>query len=162
MFWVLTRLCVLVTCSLMEITKVRGFAMLLTNNLDSSYEQCAHVAGADSFLKNVKSQLLITHAQVISDLEKQIDDNPEHARCGRERLLQRMSVTVKLCYNLGSKVWFDLKGFILEHNLNANEQALYMCQYCKPLIKKDTLLLCSVLNDLQTVTIPSELENWIV
>ena len=142
----------------MEITKVRDFAALLTNNLDSSYEQSARVAGADSFLKNVESQLLITHAQVISDLEKEIDDDPEHACCSCERLHQRKSVTgVKLSDNLGSKVWSDLKAFILEHNPNANEQVLYLCKYCKPLIKKDTLPPRCVLNALQTVPMPSEL-----
>ena len=89
------------------------------------------------FLKNVESQLLITHAQVINDLEKEIDDDPEHPFCSCERLHQRKSVTrVKLSDNLGSEVWSDLKAFILEHNPNANEQVLYMCQYCKLLIKK--------------------------
>ena len=135
--------------SLMEVTKVRDFATLLTNDLDSSYEQCAPVAGTDSFLKNVESQLLIKHAQVISDLEKEIDDDPEHACCSCEHLQQRKSVTrVKLSDHLGSKFWPDLKAFILEHNPDANEQVLYMCNYCKPLIKKDTLPPRCVLNAL--------------
>ena len=144
--------------SLMEVTKVRDFATLLTNDFDSSYEQCAPVAGTDSFLKNVESQLLIKHAQVISDLEKEIDNDPEHACCSCERLHQRKSVTrVKLSDHLGSKFWPDLKAFTLEHNPDANEQVLYMCNYCKPLIKKDTLPPRCVLNDLQTVPMPSEL-----
>ena len=144
--------------SLMEITKVTDFAVLLTNDLDASYEQCADVAVADSVLKNVESQLLLTHAQVISDLDKEIDDDPEHACCSCERLHQRKSVTrVKLSDNLGCKVWPALKAFIVEQNPNANEQVLYMCNYCKPLVKKDEMLPRCVLNGLQTIPMPPEL-----
>ena len=144
--------------SLMEITKMHDYATLLTNDLDSSYEQCYDVTGVDSGLRNVESQLLITHAQVLSNLEKEIDDDPEHACCSCECLKQRKSVTrVKLCDNLGSKVWPDLKAFILKHNPDANEQVLYMCNYCKPLIKKDRLPPRCVLNGLQTLPMPPEL-----
>ena len=79
--------------SLMEITKVHDFASLLTNSLDSSYEQCCDVAGTDSVLRNIESYLLFKHAQVINDLEKEIDDDPEHACCSCECLRQRESVT---------------------------------------------------------------------
>ena len=57
--------------ALMEITKVRDFVALLTNDLNSSYEQqSATVAASTSVLRNVEARLLIKHAQVISDLEK--------------------------------------------------------------------------------------------
>ena len=83
--------------------------------MTASYQQCADVAVADSVLKNVESQLLLTHAQFISDLDKVIDDDPEHACCSCERLHQRNSVTrVKLSDNLGCKVWPALKAFIVE------------------------------------------------
>ena len=144
--------------SLMEITKVTDFAVLLTNDLDASYEQCADVAVADSVLKNVESQLLLTHAQVISDLDKEIDDNREHACCSCERLHQRKSVMrVKLSDNLGCKVWLALKAFIVEQNPNVNEQVLYMCNYCKPLVKKDEMPPRCMLNGLQTIPMPPEL-----
>ena len=144
--------------SLMEIAKVHDFAVLLTNDLDTSYEQCADVTVADSVLKNVESQLLLTHAQVISDLDKEIDDDPEHACCSCERLHQRKSVTrVKLSDKLGCKVWPALKAFIVEQNPNANEQVLYMCNYCKPLVKKDEMPPRCVLNGLQGIPMPPEL-----
>ena len=69
-----------------------------------------------------------------------------------------MCVTrVSLSDNLGSKVWPALKAFIVEHNPDANKQVLYMCNYCKPLIKQDILLARCVLNGLQTVPAPPEL-----
>ena len=138
---------------LKEITKVPDFAMFLTNDLDCSYEQHIDAAVADSVLKSVESRLLIAHAQVISDLEKEFDDDPEHACCSCERLHQRKSVTkVKLSDSLGSKVWPALKAFIVEQNPDANEQVLYMCNYCKALVKKDEMPPRCVLNGLQTIS----------
>ena len=61
---------------------------------------------------------------------------------------------VSLSDNLGFKVWPALKGFIVEHNPDANQQVLYMCNYCKPLIKQDVLPARCVLNGLQTVPVP--------
>ena len=143
---------------LMEIAKVSDFAVLFTNDLDASYEQCADVAFAESVLKNVESQLLLTHAQAISDLDKEIDDDPEHACCSCERLHQRKSVTrVRLSDNFGCMVWPALKAFIVEQNPDANEQVLYMCNYCKPLVKKDEMPPRCVLNGLQTIPMPPEL-----
>ena len=143
---------------LKEITKVPDFAVLLTNDLDCSYEQHIDAAVPDSVLKSVESRLLIAHAQVISDLEKEIDDDPEHACCSCERLHQRKSVTkVKLSDNLGSKVWPALKAFIVEQNPDANYRVLYMCNYCKTLVKKDEMPPRCVLNGLQTVSMPPEL-----
>ena len=144
--------------ALMEVTKVRDFAGLLANDLDSRYEQCAPVAKARSLLRNVEAQLLLAHAHVIADFEKEVDDDPEHACCSCERLHQRKSVTrVRLSDNLGSSIWPALKAFILERNPDANDQVLYMCKHCKPLVKRDNLPARCVLNALETVPMPPEL-----
>ena len=142
--------------SLMEITKVHDFADLLTADLDSTYQQSADDAGTMSVPQSLVAQLLIKHAQTISDLEKEIDDDPVHACCSCECLHQRKSVTNNLD-NLGSKVWPALKAFIVEHNSDAKQQVLYMCNYCKPFIKQDILPAHCVLNGLQTVPILPEL-----
>ena len=144
--------------SLMEITKVHDVADLLTADLDSSYQQSADDAGTVSVPQSLETQLLITHAQTVSQFEKEIDDDPVHPCCSCERLQQRKCVTrVSLSDNLGSKVWPALKAFIVEHNPDANKQVLYMCNYCKPLIKQDVLPARCVLNGLQTVPVPPEL-----
>ena len=149
--------------ALMEVTKVRDFAGLLANDLDSRYEQCAPVAKARLLLRNVKAQLLLAHAQVIVDFEKEVDDHLEHAGCSCEHLHQRKSVTrVRLSDNLGSSIWPALKAFILERNLDANDQVLYMCKHCKPLIKRDNLPARCILNGLETVPMSPELANWTV
>ena len=75
--------------SLMKITKVHDLTDLLTADLDSSYQQSADDAGTMSVPQSLETQLLIKHAQTISDLEKEFDDDPVHACCSCECLLQR-------------------------------------------------------------------------
>ena len=140
--------------SLMEITKVHDFADLLTADLDSSYQQPADDVRTVSVPQSLETQLLITHAQTISDFEKQIDDDPVLPCCSCERLQQRKCVTrVSLSDNLDSKVWPALKAFMLEQNPDVNKQVLYMCNYCKPLIKQEILSAHCVLNGLQTIPV---------
>ena len=148
--------------ALMELTKVDDFDTLLNNDVESSYEQCTDSADADSMLRqpHLESQLVITHAGLISRLEKEIDDFPELVCCSCEGLHQRKSVTrVKLSDNLGSGVWLRLKSFVLQQDPNAGEEVLYMCKYCKPLIKKNKLPPRCVLNGLQMEPIPPELAD---
>ena len=151
---------VLCTGDYYKLTNVEKLEALLSNDVDSSYEPCTDVACADSVLRqpNLEAQLLITHAGLIGELEEEIYDFPEHACCSCERLHQRKSVTVvKLSDDLGSNVWPKLKKFILEQTLDAWDHILYMCNYCKPMIKRDRLPPRCVLNGLQTVPIPPEL-----
>ena len=102
----------------------------------------------------LESELLLTHALLITQLEKEIDDFPEHACCSCDQLHQRKSVTrVKLSDSLSSEVCPRLKSFILELNRTAGDQVLHMCNYCKPVIKNK--LPARVLNGLQLDTIPS-------
>ena len=77
----------------MEITKIEGFDSLL--NYESRYEQPTDIVAGDSILRNpnLESHLLITHAKIIKDLEKEIEDFPEHACCSCEHLHQRKCLT---------------------------------------------------------------------
>ena len=97
----------------MEITKTEGFDSLL--KYESRYEQHTDNVAADSRLRNptLESHLLITHAKMIKDFEKEIEDFPEHACCSCERLHQRKCVTkIKLSDKLSSEVWPRFTTFI--------------------------------------------------
>ncbi len=145
---------------LMEITNVVTFESVLSNDVQSSYELCTASVSADSVLRrpHLESRLLIAHAQLISQLEKEINDFPDHACCSCDRLHQRKSVTrVKFSDDLGSEVWPRLKSFILERSPDAAEHLLYMCNYCKPIIKTNKLPPRCVLNGLETVPTPAVL-----
>ena len=144
--------------ALMEITKITDFETMLTNDVESSYAQCTDIVQSNGeSVFQPESELLLTHALLITQLEKEIDDFPEHACCSCNQLHQRKSVTrVKLSDSLSSEVWPRLKSFILEQNPSAGDQVLYMCNYCKPVIKNKLPARC-VLNGLQLDTIPPEL-----
>ena len=72
----------------------------------------------------------------------------------------RESVTqVKLPDNLSEDMWPTLKQYILELNPAADDQTLYMCNYCKSSIRKNKLPPRCVLNGLETVPIPPELSK---
>ena len=147
-------------CRLMEITESNGFESLISNDVESSYEQCTDVAGGKSFLRqpNLEAQLLITHAELISQLENEVQDFPEHACCSCERLHQRKSLTrVNLSDELSHDVWPQVKSYILEQNPDAGDHVLFMCKYCRHMIKQNKLPPRCVINGLQVVPMPPEL-----
>ena len=73
---------------LMEIINVDKLDALLSNNISSSYEHSTDIRCADSALRqpNLETQLLITHAGLIAELEKEIYDLSEYICCSCERL----------------------------------------------------------------------------
>ena len=145
--------------TLMEITKISDLKTLLSNEIDTSYEQCTEPADSVLTHAGVENKLLIEHAQLITQFESEVDDYPEHVCCSCECLYQRKSVTkVKLSDKLGNAVWPRLKEFILGQCPNTNEVAtMYMCNYCKYSIKNNKLPPRCVLNGLEPVPIPVEL-----
>ena len=145
--------------TLMEITKTCDFESLLSNDIDTSYEQCTEAFDSVLIHAGVENKLLIEHAQLITQFENEIDEYPEHVCCSCECLYQRKSVTkVKLTDKLGNGVWSRLKEYILGQCPNTDEVGtLYMCHYCKSSIKNNKLPPRCVLNGLQQVPIPAEL-----
>ena len=87
--------------TLMDITDLNDFEAMHSNEVESTYEQCADSADSDLVKPGVEMKLLTKHAQLIADLEKESEDDPEHVCCSCECLYQRKSVTrVKLSDNL--------------------------------------------------------------
>ena len=98
--------------TLMEITKICDFENLLSNDINTSYEQCTKAADSVLTHAGVENELLIEHAQLITQYERGIDDYPEQVCCSCECLYQRKSVTkFKLPDKLGNVVWPRLKEF---------------------------------------------------
>ena len=140
---------------LMEVAGIQTFESLIHIDMDSRYEQCA---ATDLRQPDLEDKLLSTHVVLISKFEKEIYDFPENVCCSCERLYQRKAVSVvKLSDDFKSEVWSQLKGFLLQNNPSAINDILYMCNYCKPMIKRDKMPSRCVLDGLQTVPIPKEL-----
>ena len=78
---------------LMKITGIKYIESLLSNDVDLKYEQITH---NNSYLRqpDLEDKLVFTHAALITELEKEIDDFPEHVCCCCDRLNQRKSISV--------------------------------------------------------------------
>jgi len=62
----------------MEIDNVDNFDALLSNSVESSYEQCTGIVLMLG-RPHLESELLVDNALLIAQLQKEIDDYPEHA-----------------------------------------------------------------------------------
>lgn len=97
---------------LMEIINVENFHTFLSNDVDSTYEQCTDMECANSVLRqpNLETGLLNTYVGLIDELQKEIEDFTDHPCVSCERLHQRKSVTVvNLSDNLSNYMWPRLK-----------------------------------------------------
>ena len=100
--------------ALMRLSNIGKIEYLLSNDVDVKYEHCI---GSYSVSRepDLEKHLVITHAALITILEKEINDFPEHACCCCERLHQRKSVSVvRFTDDFNSDVWTELKCFILQ------------------------------------------------
>ena len=80
---------------------------------------CCKIKIFNLVFSQLESQLVVTHAKLITQLEKEINDYPEHVCCSCEQLHQRKSVTrVNISDNHGSEVW---------ECLNSGISALLVC-----------------------------------
>ena len=105
-------------------------------------------------------ELVIAHAALIAGYEKEIDDFPEHVCICCERLHQRKSVSVdSLSDKFTSEVWDELKAHVLQHPPTVSGRVLYMCHYCKTRVRRGIMPARCVLNGVQTVLIPPELDK---
>ena len=67
---------------------------------------------------------------------------------------------IKLSDDLDSVVWPRIKSYVLQQNPTAANEVLFICNYCKKLIKNDKKLPSRcVLNGLEVVPIPPELRR---
>ena len=105
-----------------------------------------------------EAKLYLEYAYLIKDFENEIYNYPDRVCCSCERLLRTTKSVTKVKFNkkLGKKVWYT---FMLKHNPNVCNDKLYMCKFCKPLIKKDILPSRCVLNALESVPVPDELDS---
>ena len=141
--------------ALMELTEMTDLETMLTNDVESTYEQYTD-STVGAVFPQLESQLVVRQAKLITQLKKEINDYPLHVCCSCEQVHQRKSVTqVNISDNLGSEVWERLKSFILQQNPTVCD--MFMCKYCKPLIRKNKLPARCVLNGLQLHPVPPEL-----
>ena len=72
-------------------------------------------------------------------------------------LLRKKSVTE--AKNLDSDVWNNLLDYIRENNPVALNKVMYICNHCKPIIRKNEVPARCVLNGLKCQPLPKELDK---
>ena len=144
---------------LMQATNNTFAQLLKTEDFISENGSSASMSNSFFRVPHLETTLQLQHSLVISQLEKEWNDNAENVCCSCQCLFQRKSVTrVKLSDDLGhSEIWSDLKEFLLTNNPPAEGETLYMCNYCKHKIKSNVMPPRCVLNGLETVAVPTEL-----
>eukprot|EP00731_Ephydatia_muelleri_P034522 Em0064g4a len=106
----------------------------------------------------IERDLKVTHADLIAELQSKFNDDAEFACCSCERLFQRKQVS---CVNFSldkyeTDTWQRLKAHVLQNGVT---EQLYICQYCRPFLNKNTIPARCVLNGLVTELIPDELKS---
>ena len=142
----LMKLCCLQT---MDIFKVSGDDDVLSSKRDNS---TLGLPGMEAYLK-------VKHAELITNFEKEVGDDPEFACCSCESLFQRKNVTSLKNWDVKftSQAWKELKQYILRHNEHVNMESLFVCSYCRPILNVDNMPRRCILNGLEKEPIPAEL-----
>ena len=123
---------------LITVTHTCYAALLATE--DFVDEQGSPINNSFFRVSNLEATLQLQHALVISQLEKEWNDDAEYVCCSCECLFQRKAVTrVKFYEDFDSDIGSELKAYILKHTPPGEDETLYMCNYCKPKIKADTM-----------------------
>ena len=60
---------------------------------------------------------------------------------------------------IGSEVWLRLLAYVICTKPEANSEQHYICNYCKPRIRSNEFPCCCVLDRLQTVPVPPDLNK---
>ena len=144
---------------LMELAAIKDLDDLFSEEV-SEYDDVVPDCSVPG-LPGIETQLQIKHAKLITELEKKVSDDPQHACCSCERLFLRRSVTQfkRDDKKFSSRMWAQLKQHILHRNPSAESDVMYVCAYCRPLLNKNKLPCRCILNGLETEPVPPELSN---
>ena len=132
---------------------------LLSNDVEKTHE-LTEIAHSVLRRRDLELHLQVTHAGLIAEYQKAVEDYPQNPCCSCQQLHQRRNVTkVNFSNKMGNTVWPALKQFMLRDNKQAADETHFMCNYCKSGMKHDKMPPRCVLNGLEVIPIPEELKN---
>ena len=146
---------------LIEVTDSKSLHDLLTEDTDDSYMQGVSETTPKYRQSNIETPLLLEHAAVVAKYDKDCEDFADIPCMCCERLCRRKNVSkISLSDDkLSSEVWHRLKDFVVSKNPNALNEQNYLCNYCRPSIRDNILPNRCVLNGLETIPVPPELQQ---
>ena len=114
-----------------------------------------------SNLPDLETYLHLQHVGLITEVEKKFALDAEFLCCSCERLLLRKQVTAFKFSDakFSSQAWRTLKMHLIQQDANADLLTHYVCQYCRPVLNKDSMPSRCILNGLITEPMPKELER---
>ena len=125
------------------------------DNLFSIVEE--HVQDISNLEKpDLEMRLRVHNAEVFTDYQKAVDDYPKNVCCSCQQLHQKKITVVRFNDNWGTAVWPLLKDYLLKQDASAADDMHFMCNYCKPLIRRDKMPAWCVLNGLHVVEVPPD------
>ena len=143
--------------AMMSLLGFNSFDELMSNNVANTFTT---LDSSDTYDLIDEADLCLKHTEVIVNFNKEISDFPVNVCCCCERLHQRKSVSkIALDTNLDNPAWLALIAYIQCINPSAENEILYMCNYCKPLVRNGIMPPRCVLNGLEVLPVPKELQK---
>ena len=134
--------------SVEELIQLLGFQDDLPKLFSEDGEEHAVVSEDHSSpgLGCIEAHLIITHADLMAELQSKFQDDAEYPCCSCERLCRRAAVSCVDFSHLTkyqTAVWLALKAHILT---TSGTEQLYICKHCLPFLNKNTVPARCVLN----------------
>ena len=100
-------------------------------------------------------------AGIIEDFHDKLKQDPKFVCCCCKRLFLKKSSThfYFSTEKFSSKIWLQLKNYLVEKDPDLMRKILYVCTHCRPILNKNNMPARCVLNGLYTELIPKELSN---
>ena len=111
-------------------------------------------------IPHLEAQLLIEHAKVIKQFDKQVHDYAIHPCTCCERLHKRSCVKEVYFDDFQpTDVWLTIKAYAILSCLDEGDDPVYLCNYCRPKVKAGIMPGRCVINGLESPPIPKELKD---
>ena len=145
---------------LMRVNDIDSFSVLLSNEIQTSHESAdCELTKCVLRRPDLEKHIQTTYAKTIALYKKDLEDFPQNPCCSCNMLLQqKQGCDVTFSDDVG-RIWPELKQLILKEDPQADKKTLFMCYYCKSRLRSNEMPPRSVLNNLQVVPIPKELQK---
>ena len=111
-------------------------------------------------IPHLEAQLLIEHAKVIKQFDKQVHDYAIHPCACCERLHKRSCVKEVYFDDFQpNNVWLTIKAYAILSCPDVGDDPVYLCNYCRPKVKAGVMPGRCVINGLESPPIPKELKD---
>ena len=88
---------------------------------------------------DLEMRLRVHNAEVFADYQKAVDDYPKNVCCSWQLHQKKYITVVRFDDHLGTAVWPLLKDYLLKQDTSAADDMHFMCNYCKPLIRRNKM-----------------------